>query len=92
MGIYGSSHEKNIWVIYIKYFLYDCFIVIDTHMENLSLVWWQLMYAENMHDTIPPAMENIHKVSVKNLVNRYMETTLPKTLTPDLVLSWITIQ
>lgn len=29
-------------------------------------------------------MENIQKASVKNSVNRYMETTLPRTLTPDL--------
>lgn len=76
----------------LNIFLYDHFIVTDTHMESLSVAWWRLMYAENICSTFLPAMENIQKASVKNSVNRYMETTLPRTLTPDLAFLWLIIQ
>ena len=76
----------------LNIFLYDHFIVTDTHMESLSMAWWQLMCAENIYSTVLSAMENIHKASVKNSVNRYMETILPRTLTPDLAFLWLIIQ
>lgn len=50
------------------------------------------MYAENIHDTAPTVTEDIHRVSAKNSVNRYMETTPPRALTPDLVFSGIIMQ
>ena len=77
-----SWEKQQLFILNI--FLYDCFIVIDTHMESLSLVSWRLMYAENIHNSFPPVQEDIWRVSVKNSVNRYMETILPRILKPDL--------
>lgn len=63
-------------------FLHGHLIVTGTHMESLSLVWWHLVYAENIHYSVSAATTHIHEVSAKNSVNRYVEITLLRTLKP----------